>query len=1095
MRRVVIRVWSGIAICLLCVPLHAQFYNGHQMTFGKNRVQYNSFFWNFYRFDRYDVYFNQFGEELARYTDQYASVQLRKIESSFDYTLDKRLIFIVYNKLTDFRQGNIGLVTGNDEYNTGGVTRIINNKVFIYYDGNHQHLEEQVNGAIAEVILNEMLYGSNIRENVTNSTLISLPEWYRSGLISYVSKDWSVEMDNIVKDGILSGRYDKFNRLEGQDAIYAGHSFWKFIADRYGKSVIPNIVYLTRINKSVNLGFMNVLGFSLRELSNEWVDYYTEKYSKNEGNRTKLPDGKVLRHPRKKTLYTQVKVNPAADYLAWVTNQEGRYKIWICNTETGKRKCILRKEHRLEQIPDYTFPVLAWNPTGRMLAFFTEEKGGIKLYLYNLATKEMDVKNFLYFEKILDFSYSEDGLKLVLSAIQHGESDIYVHTLSSATNEQITNDIADDFNPRFIDGSKKILFSSNRSNDTLSVTQNCDHCTKPTFDLYIADYPSTGNVLTNLSEKPFTSSDQSLGKGENEFVFRSDRSGIDNRYIGRFDSTVSFVDTVTHYRFFSRSFPVTNYSRNIEEQDFSPHTGKVAEILYRDGRYNIFSHEIESDMSSGQNLVNTEYRTQLSSELREQDSLSKIRKEYISLDQLRHTPLVGEKIDSSLLNTDKVDINNYVFEEEKVNFLNNLLAKDNIVILRDTVKKEGLKPKIRIYETSFYTNYIVSQVDFNFLNSSYQAYNGGSVYYNPGFNMLFKLGTNDLFEDYKITGGVRFATDFDSNEYLLSFEDLKKRLDKQIVFHRQVFKTYDSDLDYYIKTQTHEVLYIVRYPFNQVLAVRGTASFRNDRTIYLSTDLTSLDKSDQEKVWTGLKGELIFDDTRSLGVNLYSGTRYKLFAEYYKQVNALKSDLWVLGADFRHYQRIHRNLIWAVRFAASTSFGHDRLIYYLGSVDNWINLSSKVKTFDTSVPVDDKVHYAYQTLATDMRGFTQNIRNGCNFALINNEIRFPIFRYILNRPISSSFLNNFQIVGFTDIGSAWTGLTPYSHKNAYDTQVLDKGTYKVIIDSNRDPIVAGYGFGLRTLLLGYFVRLDWAWGIENKVILPRIFYLSLNLDF
>ena len=45
-----------------------------------------------------------------------------------------------------------------------------------------------------------------------------------------------------------------------------------------------------------------------------------------------------------------------------------------------------------------------------------------------------------------------------------------------------------------------------------------------------------------------------------------------------------------------------------------------------------------------------------------------------------------------------------------------------------------------------------------------------------------------LFEDIKLTGGVRLSPDFDANEYLLSFENLKKRLDKQVVFHRQAFR-------------------------------------------------------------------------------------------------------------------------------------------------------------------------------------------------------------------------------------------------------------------------------------------------------------------
>ena len=108
-----------------------QFYNGHRMTFGKNRVQYNNFYWSYYRFERFDVYFNQEGNELALYAESLITPELDRIQGLFDYVIEKRIIFIVYNKLTDFRQGNIGLITGIDEYNTGGVTRIVNNKVFL----------------------------------------------------------------------------------------------------------------------------------------------------------------------------------------------------------------------------------------------------------------------------------------------------------------------------------------------------------------------------------------------------------------------------------------------------------------------------------------------------------------------------------------------------------------------------------------------------------------------------------------------------------------------------------------------------------------------------------------------------------------------------------------------------------------------------------------------------------------------------------------------------------------------------------------------------------------------------------------------------
>ena len=86
-------------------------------------------------------------------------------------------------------------------------------------------------------------------------------------------------------------------------------------------------------------------------------------------------------------------------------------------------------------------------------------------------------------------------------------------------------------------------------------------------------------------------------------------------------------------------------------------------------------------------------------------------------------------------------------------------------------------------------------------------------------------------------------------------------------------------------------------------------------------------------------------------------------------------------------------------------------------------------------------------------------------------------------------------MGFGDIGSAWSGISPWDGDNGYDREVITNGPVKVTLDSNRQPFVSGFGAGGRAQIFGYFVRADWAWGIENNYILPRIFYLSFSLDF
>jgi hypothetical protein len=1095
------KLWFVISLFVLTVSLRAQFYNGMQMTFGKNRVQYDGFYWSYYRFDRFDTYFNENGKPLADYTEEFASKELARLENIFDYNLDHRIIFVIYNKLSDFRQSNIGLITGKSDNNTGGVTKIDKNKVFLYFEGDYRKFEQQISAAIAEVLINEMIFGMDFKTNITNSTLINLPDWYIQGLVAYISNEWDFETENRVKDGILSKKYKKFNRLNGDDALYAGHSFWRYIAENYGQSVIPSILYLTKVNKNANTGFLYVVGTSVKDLSHDWFEYYKSSYSSLK-TETISNEGLLKKNPNRKQVYKQIKVNPNGKYVAYVTNQMGQYKIWVQNLQTGKRKRILKREHKLEQITDYSYPVLAWHPSGRILTFITEEKGGLKFYYFTFGKKKLDVKNFLYYEKILDYSFSEDGSMLILSAVKNGQSDIFLYNMGAGTSFQITNDLANDFNPRFTDNSKKIIFSSDRRSDSLSMEANSRKFAR-NKDLFIYDYTNKADLLMRLNDDKYINKIQPIEVGRNKFISLSDRNGIINRYYSKFDSTISFVDTTIHYRYFALTKPLTNYPRNIIEHDYSLKTNTNAEIVFNNGRYYMYNRLFSENTSLPAEIPSTSFRARQTENNRLKDSLQNIESIVIPIDSINNNMLIARG-DTIIFDKTDIDINNYIFEIERINLMNSKLQEKalNIKVVKEVKEKDK---KVRIYQKAFYQNYIVNQIDFSFLSESYQAFTGGAVYFNPGANILTKIGTNDLFEDYKITGGMRLPLDFQSSEYLLSFENLKKRLDKQYVFHRQTFKNFTGDENsLLVKTITNEFYGVYRYPFTQVSSWVNTIGVRSDKNVYL-TDINNLvaalNKPSVMKFWGRLKTEYVFDNVRSLGKNLYGGSRFKIFGEYYQQANKKYDNLFVIGADFRHYFVIHRNLIWANRFASSTSFGSSKLLYYLGGVDNWTNFTAyKTPTFIplSEIRINESENYAYQAVATNMRGFSQNIRNGNSFALINSEIRWPIISYLANYPISNAFIQNFQVVGFFDVGTAWSGTNPWSGENAYDNDIVRQGPngpIEIEIDADREPIVAGYGFGFRSQLLGYFVRLDWAWGIENMQVLPRVFYFSLSLDF
>jgi hypothetical protein len=1056
-----------------------------QMNFGKNRVQYTDFLWTFYRYDKFDVYFYLGGKQLANFTAIYTQRQIPKVEEIFDYQFEDKIQIIIFNSLSDFKQSNIGYIS-EESYNTGGLTRINGNKLFLYFTGSYIELMQQIREGLSEILINQLMFGTSISSQVKNNTLLTLPDWYLMGLTSYLSRNWDTKIDDIVRDGIISGKYEKFSNLTGDDAKYAGHSFWKFIATNYGYNEISGIVHMTRVSRSIETGFIYVLGLSFNEIINEWLKYYKKLYF--DDNTRTLPDNIIKVRYKSNLVYNNLRVSNDGKYAAFVSNELGQKKIWLYDIEKNKKRKIYKSGYKLDEKNDYSYPLIAWHPTGEILAYIVETKGTVYLYLYNVKDKTEDKILLQYFQKVLDFSYSNNGQLLVMSAVQNGQTDIFVYNLASRSSEQITRDIFDDYNPRFINNSKEIIFSSNRINDTIKFDDNSQKELNENNDIFIYKYASRSKILRRITQTKDVNEIFPMEYDNKHITFLSDKNGIQNRVIASFDSTISHIDTTIHYRYFTKTKDITNYKSSIIEQDINPYSKYSAEIIYHKGLYNMYLNPlIQANKLQNIELSNTEFRKSLNSApiINTPDSIKTEKIQQVSTQRKRlknmyYSDIVAENDE------------NIGWEKDR----QGLIKINNSDTTKNENENEKEIPNLIEKQRNYYVEYSISdittQIDFSFLNANYQQFSGGGspIYLNPGFNFFFKLGLSDLMEDYRIVGGLRFSFNFDNFEYLISYENLKHRLDKQWVFHRQSLDNYTYFYD--SRQYTHSVYYILRWPFNTVMSIKGTAFVKNDREVFLSSkDASNLTRKNIDNYWAGLKGEFIFDNTRTLGLNLYNGTRYKFWTEYYQSVGSEEDrNLIVMGFDYRKYIQLHKTFIWANRFAISSSFGKNKLIYYMGGVDNWL-----FPKFNSDIAIAQDKNYTYQTLATNLRGFTQNIRNGNNFSVINSELRLPVFKYFSKKPIKSDFFNNFQIVGFGDIGTAWTGSSPWDKENSLYKKTINGNPITIVLEKDIDPIVGGFGFGFRSRLLGYFMRADWSWGIENGIIQDNIFYFSLSLDF
>jgi hypothetical protein len=1081
-------------IALLCfaTSVNAQFYYGLQTEFGKNRIKYEDFFWTHYSYPVYDVYFYEEGKDLANYVSKEAQKQIQSVEKFFDYPLEDRLQFIVFNKHSDFKQSNIGF-SSDDSYNIGGVTRIVGTKVILYYEGDHDKLDAQIRAGVAEVLVNQMLYGGSVGQMVRNNSTLVLPDWYIKGLISYMANDWNTDIDNKVRDAVMKGKYKKINSLEGIDAVYAGNAFWKHIANNYGETVIPNILYMTKVTHNVDNSTTYVLGLPMRSLWEECLETFTQRYTESDTTK-KIPVRKpVLKRTKASRVYSQMKVSNDGTNIVYTTNEMGQYKVWLYNVNTKKSKRIYKAEHKIDRINDYSYPIVAWHPDNKHFSFIIERKGILVMKTYDLETWLFQERNITGFEKILDFSYNDDGKKFVMSAVQKGQTDIYIFTAASNAYYQITKDIYDDMQPRFINNSKGVVFVSNRPEDSIKFDNKRKWPERQTnTDIFIFNNVTKSPALIRVTNTPFVNESRPSDFDESHITYLSDANGIHNRYLAHLDSTIAFVDTTMHYRTVVNAYPISNYSRSIIEQDINVKAQKYTEIIYLKGKYRLFSDTLKAAKElTPVELKNTSYRDY-------KNSMEKIKQEKQFKDQLKKAEIAAAKYQIEVVQTQnstndssEININNYTFEGEEKK-INNIVSTQ--IFLADTnkaTKSDFELGKQKNYYTNFTLDYVVSQLDNTFLNGTYQKYSGGTspVYLNPGLNALFKVSISDLFEDYRMVGGARFSTDLSNNEYFFSHEDRMKNIDKQLVLHRQRMM---SPVDGGVKILVHDARYTLKRPFSEVSCIRGSVTYRNNRMIFMGVNDNYLASRDMFENWGSTLIEYVFDNSIKKGLNLYNGVRAKIFGEYYKQLDKKDVDFFVAGFDFRHYQKIHRNFIWANRFAASTSIGNQKLIYYMGGVDNWFT-----PKFDYTTNISTTQNYAYQTLATNMRGFYQNARNGNSFAVINSELRLPIFSYLFQSKLHSDFIQNFQVVGFGDVGSAWIGETPYSNNEPYKTTITGSAQSPVIVYvyNKHSPIIGGYGWGVRSRLWGYFVRLDRAWGVQDGIILKPITYLSLSMDF
>ncbi|MGZ5243471.1 MAG: hypothetical protein ACXWW0_06255, partial [Bacteroidia bacterium] len=892
-------------------------------------------------------------------------------------------------------------------------------------------------------------------------------------------------------------------------------------------------------HKSVESGYLFVLGKNFSELYDEWYNFHLARLQRQKGDEPSGTPLSKLNKIFKKGTVTRWEISPRAEFAAVVTNDQGKEKIWVVNLATGKKKKIYKHGYRRQDNTyDYNYPVIAWNTRGQELTVVFEDKSIPTYILYNATEDKKTEKQIMTrIERVLSVNYSDNGRTAVLSAIRNGQTDIMTFDFRSQSQRLLTNDIYDDFDARFVRG-KGIVFSSNRPDVSLErVTANKPFSFANNYDIfYFPDYTSP-KTLKRLSNSP---SNESMPDAYDTAYFSclTDENGILNRnavyldsifqhirvavsYIDttirqndtfyfaqndtnvislperlRNDSNLSGIDTAFVYRDTLYVYPLTNFSENILAYQMPSKTGQLYEMFYSGNKYTLNENPVPTDIPnrtvtrSKNSSIKRKQAPMNSSQLLKNKRIDVFSEYPVFKSEPGQDTRVFEE--GTPQDTTKKTVRAEYFQTDfPAPEIKPGIAGGESGQSADADKRRVKFSSATLYFLTFTPDYVIPlQIDNSLMNSPYVPYspNDQNGIYNPVLRGMFKIGLSDMFKDYRLVGGVRVLASFRGAEYFLSFDNVKKRLDKRLMFFRRG-EVQEFGYSFY-RTTSHELRGELRWPFSETQSVRFSGFGRQDKNTYLSGELISLKQPTEATYWGGGKAEYVVDNVIPRGMNLYNGTRLKFYTEFFNAFNKKNTMFTVVGADVRNYTKISRQIIWANRFAAASSIGQSKIVYFLGGTDNWL-----FPNFNDQNIVDPEQNYVYKAQATNMRGFDQNIRNGSSYAVLNSELRVPIFKYLFNKPFRSQFFENFQVIGFADAGTAWTGVNPFSIENAYNKRIIQETPFTITVTSLRDPLVYGYGFGFRTLLLGYFMRLDYAWGIEDEVNTGRKVYFSLGLDF
>ncbi|MCS7083145.1 MAG: peptidase MA family metallohydrolase [Bacteroidetes bacterium] len=1060
-----------IALCALGLASGAA--QAQYFSFGQNKIQYRKFDWKYIQSKHFDVYFYSGGEYLADFTARAAEEAYERIRKLFRYDITNRIPIIVYNSHTDFQQTNV--LDMNIPEGVGGVTELFKNRIVIPFEGDYRQFRHVIHHELVHAVINDMFYGGSLQSVIQNNIQLQIPLWFNEGLAEYSPLRWDSNSDMFIRDAIVHNYLSPIPALDGYFAYRGGQSVWDYIAQQYGEEKIGEILQRLRTSRNVELAFRRAIGMGVMELSERWQRALKVVHWPELAAREDIEDlGRRITSRRNAGTYnTSPALSPKGDLLAFITNRNLYFDIVLVSALDGRSLGKLASGEinpNFEQLKILT-PNLTWSPDGSTVAVATYGEGMDAIALIDVKTRRVrripirDVHVF-------SVNWSPTGNQIAFMGIQNYRSDIWLYDLSTAQLRNLTDDVFSDSDPAWSPDGRYIVFSSDRGEQTEPGRHrerfSMFAYNPQQLDLYRIEV-ATGRMerLTRTAHADETR--PQFGSDPDRVLFISDRNGIYN---------VWELNLRT-----GQERPITNVLTGIQQISVSNDGSRMAMTALREGYLDIFV----MNNPFGRRTAEGAYRPTVWGQrmLRERrDTLQAPVLALATAELLQRNPLLRAvagsgsppttapdsvrtaeaRPDTSAYGRLRVDFRNYVFGEA----------------FREAAARSETADKFNPVEAVTDSGqFIARPYRINFTADLIYGSAGYDVVY--GVQGVTQMQFSDLMGNHQLFLATNLLIDLRNSDYFLSYRYLPRRTDYGfLLFHTaRIFLDYSPDglyIDYY-RYRTYGVGASASYPFDRFRRLDADFSLVTISRTNISSPL-----AEPTQRVSFLYPALTYTVDRSIWgyTTPVRGTRYAvsltgsppLWSGALRFVSVLADGrrYWMLGSPWYTI---------ATRLAGGASFGPDAQLYYIGGVEGWLNPIFSYMQF----PITKLSDFLFATPILPLRGFDFNAASGNRFVLWNTEFRFPLFAAIVPGPVPILPLYNLQGVLFCDVGAV------FRNADFRMYQINNRGE-QVFRD-----LYVGAGFGLRTILLGFPLRLDFAWPYDGQRFGRSKTYISIGLDF